>query len=438
MVSNMYKFMRPMVAIILAVALSALFVQHTSAATGSIYLSPSSRTVTGGSNFSVSIRMSSSDAVNAVQANLNYPTDKLDFISTSFSGSAFEIQAQSTGGGGKVQIARGTTSSVSGDKLIATVTFKAKPNSGSTAITVASDSTLVNNGTEIPSSKGSATITFTKPAAPSAPAAPPPADKTPPTISDIKVTDIGTNSVSITWTTNEPASSAVDYGLTTANGLSLSNDEKVTSHKVILNSSFMLPKTSYHFIASSVDASGNKQAAPDQTFTTKGIPVTVTVQNKQGKAVSKAKVQVAGSTYETDKNGRATLELGLGKQTIAVAKSDVQTSTSLELTAADILKTDTAVSITLPVVAHFNWLIPILPAAFAVGIIAGIMLRRRAPLNRLKHLLSKGQDSMKISELERQFGDAHATTNPYAPPKQLDKFRRLRHILQATRRTPRE
>src|SRR5689334_15585976 len=103
MVSSMrYIYRLGLATAVLVMTLTALG-GHTLAAGASIYLSPSARSVTSGASFSIAIRMSSGSAVNAVQANVTYPTSKLDYLSTSFSGSAFEIQAQSTGGGGSVQ-----------------------------------------------------------------------------------------------------------------------------------------------------------------------------------------------------------------------------------------------------------------------------------------------------------------------------------------------
>lgn len=93
----------------------------------SLYLSPASSTVVSGGSFAVALRVNSgADAVNAVQTNLTYNSAKLDIVSIDYTGSAFSIQAQQTLAVGSIQLARGTTSPVTGDKLIAIVNFKAK------------------------------------------------------------------------------------------------------------------------------------------------------------------------------------------------------------------------------------------------------------------------------------------------------------------------
>src|SRR3990170_3504831 len=81
---------------------------------GSLYLSPGSTNVYGGSTFSVSVRANTGGAkVNAVQANLTYPADKLDFLGVGTDGTSFEITAEGSGGSGSIRIGRGTVSSKS-------------------------------------------------------------------------------------------------------------------------------------------------------------------------------------------------------------------------------------------------------------------------------------------------------------------------------------
>ena len=71
------------------------------------------------------MRVSSGDtAVNAVQAELSYPATDLEFAGIDTAGTAFSFEAPSSGGGGHVTIARGTTTPVVGDNLVANVTFR--------------------------------------------------------------------------------------------------------------------------------------------------------------------------------------------------------------------------------------------------------------------------------------------------------------------------
>lgn len=92
------------------------------------------------------------------------------------------------------------------------------------------------------------------------------ADITPPTISNINVTDITPTSAKVNWTTNENAHSLVRYNTTTDYGLSATSSSLVTSHIMTLGS--LTPATLYHFSVSSADSSGNTATSTDRTFMT--------------------------------------------------------------------------------------------------------------------------------------------------------------------------
>lgn len=130
--SSQYK-RRPALAPLMGLAvmiggLAAPFFMATTpayAAATSLYLSPSSANVTVNASFNVGVRINAGEPINAVEANLTYNQSQLQFISLSGSGSAFGVEAPSSGGGGEITINRGNVSGVSGDNLVATVTFKA-------------------------------------------------------------------------------------------------------------------------------------------------------------------------------------------------------------------------------------------------------------------------------------------------------------------------
>jgi hypothetical protein len=111
-----------------------------------IYLSPATQTVGPGATFTVQVRENSSTtSVNAVQANLSYPTSLLTFVSIDTTGTAFSIEAQNSGGGGTINIARGTTTPVTGDQLVATITFTATSTSGAATVAFTSGTALVSS-----------------------------------------------------------------------------------------------------------------------------------------------------------------------------------------------------------------------------------------------------------------------------------------------------
>ena len=91
-------------------------------------------------------------------------------------------------------------------------------------------------------------------------------DTSPPVISNINATNITTSSATITWNTDEPSTSHVDYGTTTSYGNTEGNGFLVTNHSVGLAG--LSPNTTYHYRVRSTDASNNEAVSSDGTFTT--------------------------------------------------------------------------------------------------------------------------------------------------------------------------
>jgi len=95
-------------------------------------------------------------------------------------------------------------------------------------------------------------------------------DYTSPVISAINPISTSTSST-ITWTTNELASSIVEYGLTSGYGSSTTETNttpRVLSHSVSLPG--LVACTTYHYRVKSTDASTNTTTGSDNTFTTGG------------------------------------------------------------------------------------------------------------------------------------------------------------------------
>ena len=93
-------------------------------------------------------------------------------------------------------------------------------------------------------------------------------DTTPPTISEIDAISISASGATITWTTNEEATSQVEYGTSTTYGEATQLDEELTaSHSVSLSG--LDSDTTYHFKIKSKDASDNEGVtSTDHTFKT--------------------------------------------------------------------------------------------------------------------------------------------------------------------------
>ena len=106
-------------------------------------------------------------------------------------------------------------------------------------------------------------------------------DLTPPLISAVKVLSITESSVSVAWTTDEPATSQVKFGRTSSYGSDTPLDKVLTTnHLITING--LSPDTEYHFAIKSTDTGGNEVvSATDNLFrTTLPIPVGANVGNR--------------------------------------------------------------------------------------------------------------------------------------------------------------
>ena len=95
-------------------------------------------------------------------------------------------------------------------------------------------------------------------------------DTTAPVISDIIVSDITETTVNISWATDEPATSNIEYGFDTNYGYSfpspLDTIADNISHSLTL--SYLSPNTTYYFRVKSTDNASNEAVSGDYNFTT--------------------------------------------------------------------------------------------------------------------------------------------------------------------------
>lgn len=119
-----------------------------------VYLLPDAQTYPANTEFTVTVRENSgTTGINTVGAYLTYPTNLVDFVSIDSTGSAFTIEPTSTGGNGQVSIERGVQPvngvgvALTGDQLIARVTFRTKLAAGSGDIAFAANSELLTADT---------------------------------------------------------------------------------------------------------------------------------------------------------------------------------------------------------------------------------------------------------------------------------------------------
>ena len=136
-----------------------------------------------------------------------------------------------------------------------------------------------------------------------------PPDTTPPVISDVQSSGITYNSATVSWDTDEPATSQVEYGLTTSYGYSTTLDPNlVTSHSQ--NLAGLSSSTLYHYRVRSRDAVGNERISSDYTFTTLAPPDTTppVISNVQSSGVTHNSATVS---WDTDEPATSRVEYGL-------------------------------------------------------------------------------------------------------------------------------
>ena len=89
-----------------------------------------------------------------------------------------------------------------------------------------------------------------------------------PTIAELLVTVLGSDSVQLDWTSDEPADSRVELGPDSSYGLSVQDEALTTEHSVVVDG--LEAGASYLFGVSSHDAVGNASATETGSFTTDG------------------------------------------------------------------------------------------------------------------------------------------------------------------------
>ncbi len=134
----------------------------------------------------------------------------------------------------------------------------------------------------------------------------PPPPPPPTAISAVASTNVTNGSAQITWTTNNPADSQVDYGTTTSYGTSTTLDPaRVTSH--IQQITGLAASTLYHFHVRSTDAGGTTVTSADFTFTTAAPPPPTSIS-----AVTSTSVTNVGATITWTTNNPADSQINYG------------------------------------------------------------------------------------------------------------------------------
>lgn len=156
-----------------------------------------------------------------------------------------------------------------------------------------------------------------------------------PVISAIVVSSITQTGATVTWTTDVPSDSQVDYGPTNTYGSSsVLNSSLVTSHSVTLSG--LSAGTLYHYRVDSKNSQGTLANSPDNTFTTQSAPdttaptVTITNPSVSGQNVS-GTTTLSATASDPTVAGQVTS--GLFSMTILLDGSVYATSSSGSLSA---------------------------------------------------------------------------------------------------------
>jgi chitodextrinase len=119
-------------------------------ATPAVYLELPTQTLPVNTTFTVALRENSGTVgVNSIQANMTYPAGLLDFVSIDATGSSFSIEAEAFQSSGVIRVARGNTTAVTGDRLVANITFRTRTTTGAAAVSFTSGTALVNASTNV-------------------------------------------------------------------------------------------------------------------------------------------------------------------------------------------------------------------------------------------------------------------------------------------------
>ena len=148
-----------------------------------------------------------------------------------------------------------------------------------------------------------------------------------PVISSVTSGGLSGTSATITWATDQPSSSQVEFGTTAAYGsLSLLNSALVTSHSVILTG--LTPGTAYSFAVLSTNPAGTATSA-NFTFST-----TVPLPSISGVAISGITATSATVTWNTDQASNSQLSYGTSQAygLLSSLNSALVTSHSVTLT----------------------------------------------------------------------------------------------------------
>ena len=145
-------------------------------------------------------------------------------------------------------------------------------------------------------------------------------DRKAPAVSNVKVEGVSDRTALISWETDEPADSLVEYGTTREPDRRAANATFVSRHTILLTG--LAPGTAYYFRARSVDPSGNGPGSSELLGFTTGISADRTPPGISDVKVSGMTDSLAVISWTTDEPADSRLELGPGPAYNRLLSSD--------------------------------------------------------------------------------------------------------------------
>jgi len=183
-----------------------------------------------------------------------------------------------------------------------------------------------------------------------------------PIIGNLSVSNISTDSATISWTTDQPADSLIEYWTSISYGQSTADSTLTTSHSLSLTN--LTPNTTYHFRVASKNASGISSSSTDRTFTTLPLPqaITLTITSpSDGETITRSDITVRGTITNSAGNETGVTVNGMvaavyGNEFIANHVPLTEGSNTITVAATDTAGNTVTKSITVNAVTTGNYI----------------------------------------------------------------------------------
>ncbi|MGE5392288.1 MAG: DUF2341 domain-containing protein [Candidatus Saccharibacteria bacterium] len=152
-----------------------------------------------------------------------------------------------------------------------------------------------------------------------------PDDTLAPVLSGVAVSGISANTATITWTTNEPATSFVEFGQTRAYGRTAGNYAETTSHSVTLPED-LFAESEYNYRVRSMDAAGNESVSDNYTFNTSASAGDVTPPQISAVNIGEPTATSVTISWTTDEDSNSYVDFSFDRSYFLSQGSPLMTS----------------------------------------------------------------------------------------------------------------